>query len=112
MYLLSLCVVRSTQILVAIYLCIRVNEGWSYQSIIGPQAFGRLRPVSSLLGLISQSQPKNSYSSIYKRFMNASIKQPFAGKDQWYTESPGICSADFCRSYCLCIKAYNMLKFK
>ena len=37
-----------------------VNKSRSHHSIIGPQAFGRLRPVSSLLGLISQSLPKNS----------------------------------------------------
>ena len=38
-------------------------------SIIIPQAFGKLRPVSSLLGHISQSQPKNLQSLIYKRYI-------------------------------------------
>ena len=40
--------------------------------IIRQQAFGRLRPFSSWLGLVSQSQPKNLQSSIYKRFIHAS----------------------------------------
>ena len=47
--------------------------------IFRPQAFGRLRPVSSLLGLLSQSQLNNLQTSIYKRFVHASMKQPFAG---------------------------------
>ena len=37
-------------------------------SIIRPQAFGRLRPVVSLLGLINQLQPKRLQSSTYQQF--------------------------------------------
>ena len=37
--------------------------------IIKPQGFGRLRPVSSLLKITSQSQAKKWQLSIYKRFI-------------------------------------------
>ena len=38
------------------------------------KSFGRLRPVSSLLGFISQPQPKNFNPSIYKRLIMPNFK--------------------------------------
>ena len=52
--------VRQTQVL---------QKGYHTNPIIRQQAFDRLVPVLSLLRLISQTQPKNLQSSIYKRFI-------------------------------------------
>ena len=49
-----------------------LTMGWSCQFAHQTTSFGRLSPVSSSLGLISQSQPKTLQSLIYKRFITLS----------------------------------------